>query len=426
MEGLNKKILRALGVLSATLLPLGGLVAFAGPAAAAVETVTCGQNVNHSLTVGNNIGPCPGDGLRVTASGITLNLGGHTITGNNGANHTGQEQVGIHLLGVSGVTVTSGTVQNFDAGVAVEGGSGNTITSLIVRDNIQHDVIMGTEDECNVGDGITASDSDNNRIQSNVVTNNGPYSGVSLVEDSDNNVVSGNQVTNNNVSNISPITGETAPCGAPFSRPYQDIGIRIEGPGADNNAVQGNNVANNMLDGITVHGYVCHPPGGLPSQPNNGGNTISGNNVTQNGFGDPTGQQDGIAILSQGPAGVVCVAFGNSILSNVSTGNARHGIFVGGRGSHDNTINQNVVRNNVRDGIFLTGPSSAACGPNLVSPCPGAVNNTLIGNQGTGNTEHDGHDANPNCDNNHWQGNRFGTVNQACVAAGGGTGTVKP
>ena len=58
-----------------------------------------------------------------------------------------------------------------------------------------------------------------------------------------------------------------------------------------------------------------------------------------------------------------------------------------------------------------------------VQVAPGAENNTLIQNKGRGNAEHDGHDENPNCDNNRWQGNEFVTVNQPCVASGG-TGSV--
>jgi len=55
----------------------------------------------------------------------------------------------------------------------------------------------------------------------------------------------------------------------------------------------------------------------------------------------------------------------------------------------------------------------------------GAERNHLTANRGTGNGEHDGHDANPNCDANVWTANKFGTVNQACVKAGNGTGVVK-
>ncbi|MCA1684095.1 MAG: hypothetical protein LC708_03080, partial [Actinobacteria bacterium] len=54
----------------------------------------------------------------------------------------------------------------------------------------------------------------------------------------------------------------------------------------------------------------------------------------------------------------------------------------------------------------------------------GSEDNTLQNNGGTGNGLHDGADYNVNCDNNHWMNNHFGTVNQPCVLAGGGTGTV--
>ncbi|HVL99399.1 MAG TPA: carboxypeptidase-like regulatory domain-containing protein, partial [Egibacteraceae bacterium] len=43
------------------------------------------------------------------------------------------------------------------------------------------------------------------------------------------------------------------------------------------------------------------------------------------------------------------------------------------------------------------------------------VNNTLHRNSGHGNARFDGADLNPNCDNNDWRDNDFGTVNQPCV-----------
>ena len=446
-----------LGVAAVAALTLVGTTGVVPAASQPTETVTCGQNVNHSLVVANNIGPCTGDGLVITTSGITVDLGGHTVTGNNRNNRTPAEQVGVHLMNASNVTVRNGTIANFDAGVAVEGGGSNTIQSLYVHDNINHSATTGTFNQCNFGDGIVLDSSSNNRVTLNRAVYNGPFAGITLLDNSDDNVVTRNQAVNQTVSNVNPafVSPDNpeglGPCG-PFTeagtvgRPHQDIGIRIEGPGADRNRVDSNQVVGNQLDGITIHGYICHPPGGRPSQPNNGGNVISNNSVQRNGFAAPNETQDGIAILSQGPATVVCVAFGNSILGNISVGNARHGIFLGGRGSHDNNVSNNVVRNNgfgctgptfspsgqpscgPGDGIFVTGPGNAtsSCGPGtLVRPCPGAINNRFVGNTGSGNAEHDGHDANPNCDNNLWQGNRFGTVNQACVAANGGTGTVR-
>jgi len=252
---------------------------------------------------------------------------------------------------------------------------------------------------------------------------------------------------------------QNGPCG-PFSatptgegRLNQDIGIRIEGPGADRNVVVGNQAVGNQLEGISIHGYVCFngplPPGAQRGLPNTG-NLVKGNSAVKNGFADVANRefQDGIAVLSQGPLGTVtCSSYGNTIIGNSSTGNARDGIFVAATGDNskpsNNTIKYNRVDNNGRDGIHLNGPftvcplgaprnpTTGAC---LVprEDRNGANNNTLVSNNGNGNGNnllpggigHDGFDGNKNCDNNSWLANLFGTVNQACVAANGGTGKV--
>ena len=400
------------------------------PAAAATETITCGETITHSVTAANDIGPCVGtNGLNVTASGITLDLNGHTITGATTTNNSANEYVGVYLDRVSGVTVENGTVTGFDAGVVDDHGSDNTITKMTAQGNINHSSLTGAENVCDYGDGIVVDGASGDHVTNNHTMNNGPFSGIALIETANHNTVDGNYSVDNNVANILP-NGQNGPCG-PFGeggtvgRPYQDIGIRVEGPGATNNTVSHNVVQNNMLNGISLHGYVCHPPNGAPPQPNNTGNTITSNSVSSNGFGDPTDPQDGIAILIQGPTTIVCPATNNTIVNNTSSGNARYGIYGGGRDTHDNNISYNVVTGNTLDGIHLDGPTGApACGPGTrVSPCPGAIGNTLIGNVGSGNSRFDGFDGNPNCDNNTWQGNRFTTVNQACVAAGG-TGSV--
>jgi hypothetical protein len=441
------KVRRALG---ATALAASTLVgtAVVGTAPAGAATVSCGQAITSSVVVENNLTNCPGDGLVVTASNVVVNLAGHVIDGSTTTNTTPNEYVGVRLANVTNVTVLNGTIQEFDAGVVIGRGANNRISNLTVRENINHAATTGTFNECNFGDGITVFDSRGNHITNSRAIHNGPFSGISLVGDSDDNVVSGNQTVNQTVSNFhpnfidltpgpsgDPVNPEgLGPCG-PFSqqvggvgRLNQDIGIRIEGPGADRNRIEGNSVTDNQLYGITIHGYACHPPPPRPPEANNGQNVITANNVTRNGFAGPDELGDGIGVLTQGPAALICVAFGNTITSNTSNFNAAHGIFMGGRGSTANTVSFNSVYGNGRDGIRLEGPGgpNSRCGPNLVQPCPGSINNTLTGNRGSRNGEHDGHDSNPGCDNNAWEANRFGSVNQACVAANGGTGVVTP
>jgi len=429
------RIRRLLGAVSASVLMLGGMVGMAGPAGAA--HVQCGEVITASVTLDSDVGPCPDFGLHVAASGITVNLNGHRVFGANGP----EETAGIHLMNVSGVTVTNGVVEGFDAGVAVDGGRGNTIENLVVRNNI-NDLSTTEEEPCIYGDGITTNGSDNNRIVSNQAFNNGPYSGISLVGDSDGNLVQGNLVQDNNVSNILP-NGDEGPCG-PFlasgpgpGRPHQDIGIRIEGPGANNNRVEANTVRHNQLNGITVHGHVCNPPpppDGMPPRPPqdpNTNNTISANIVERNGTPDtgasPTEPTDGISLLRQGPLTVVCVAFNNTIEGNTSVLNGRHGVFLGAP-TKNNTVNRNVVNSNTGDGIRVSGRpvqnGQPVIDPTTGQPFPGAVDNLLFQNQGAGNVEHDGHDDNPDCDNNRWKNNKFATVNQPCAADKGGKGSV--
>jgi|GEM_PF-1286591 len=454
---------RALGVLSASALAVGGMVALAGPASAA-SVVKCGQVLKTpgTYTLATNIGPCLKNGVTIKGNDIVLDLGRHFITGSNATAVGPNEQVGVLFTNAKRSVVKNGTVQNFDAGVAIQGGSANSVTKVTAQNNINHANITGSINACNFGDGITVQDSSGNTLTNDNAFNNGPFSGMSIVGNADNNVVSGNTVKNNTASNqnnnfIGPDNSAgNGPCG-PFSatptgvgRTHQNIGIRIEGPGADGNQVLNNTSADNQLEGISIHGYVCFagfggvsPPGAPPVGQPNTGNLVQGNTVLRNGYADVAAGEllDGIGILRQGPFGrVTCGSNGNSIIGNTSSNNARDGIFVAPTGdpaiAAHNTVNQNAVNNNGRDGVHVDGivtqcPAGQS-NPNPPFNClvpvvffrPGSTNNTLISNNGTGNAHDDGFDGNPSCDQNLWQQNIFGTVNQPCVAANGGTGTV--
>jgi len=414
------KRIRSIGAaLSAGALVLSGLVLGAGPAWA--THVDCGDVITQSVTLDSNLTNCK-EGLHVMGDDITIDLNGYTISGRN---HPGDMQYGIHLMDVTGVTVTSsrpgGTVTGFDAGVVIDDGSGNTVSSLIVRDNTND--LLG-EPVCEAGDGILVQNSDDNVINANTVVHNGPYSGIALVGDSDGNTVSNNLVDDNNVPNAKLGSGKTGPCGAPFSRPIQDIGIRIEGPGADNNIVQGNTVTDSAIAGISIHGYVCNPPpgSGIEAGDPNTGNQILDNTVSGTGsatFPEDT-LADGIAVFTQGPAAVVCTSYGNTISGNTVFGNLRDGINLN-RGTHDNVVEYNLVYDNGRDGLRLSAGFTANTGVVY----PGAYDNTLTGNEGDGNgtnaffanPKYDGADYNPNCNNNDWSANSFVTYNQSCVVA---------
>ncbi len=302
------------------------LTTLASPAAA--THLQCGQEVTADVTLDSDLGPCPGDGLIVTASDVTVDLNGFRIFAANGAG----DNAGIRLRNVTGVTVQNGTVEGFDAGIAIMGGGGNTVRDMLIQNNVND--YLGRP--CDLGDGVAILNSDDNQILDNRLIANGPFGGISVIEDSDRNLISGNVVLGHNLRSRS---------GSGCGNANQDEGIRIEGPGANDNIVENNRVEGSGLAGIGLHGHVCNPGPNEDATDPNTGNIIRRNTVLNT-------EQDGISFLQQGPATVVCPSFGNTVERNLVSGSGEHGIYVAAN-SHDNVISHNNVSNNAGSGIYL-------------------------------------------------------------------------
>ena len=322
--------------------------------AESLAPVTCGQEITEDTTLDRDLTCRTGPALVVTTDGVTLDLGGHTIFGDrNGANNG----PGIVLREVTGVTVRNGTVQYFGAGIVVRGGGQNVVENLTVQDN------TGTT-EGDFGDGIVVDGSSENRVENNTVQRNGPFSGISLLNESQRNEIRGNVVADNNMGHLgNPQAGR------------QDMGIRMEGPGASDNTVEGNTVTGSGADGIVVL-PTCQDPQSDPpcvGAPANEGNRIAGNTCNANGT---SGTGDGIRLFSM-PAPVAPTR---------------------------TTIADNVANDNMTNGISVDARSTS---------------NTVIGNRANGNGRFDGNDGNvrPPCDENTWEGNEFGTANHPCVSS---------
>ncbi|HUR22963.1 MAG TPA: right-handed parallel beta-helix repeat-containing protein [Acidimicrobiales bacterium] len=269
-----------------------GVVGVAGPAQAA--HVACGQTILVSTVLDSNIGPC-GAGLVIGANNITLDLNGFTITGGPVG-----DGPGILLEDRTGVTVRNGTVTQFDAGVAIDGGSGNNVNNMRILDNRGN---FSTD----FGDGIAMFATSGNRITNNQVRNNGPYDGIGMIASSF-NLIDSNQVTDNLQS-----SSNTA-------------GIRVENLGrnaSNDNVITNNLVANNALDGIEVFAggsrnqirfnqIFGNARDGITVFAGGSNNIIEGNQIRSN-------REDGIHI--RGAAGTFPAPTGNQILRNVAFGN---------------------------------------------------------------------------------------------------------
>jgi parallel beta-helix repeat protein len=358
--------------------------ALAAPANAQAGNPTCGATITQNTTLTANIGPCPGEGLRITASDITLNLNGRRIFGAPGYNG---DLPGIALLGVTGVTVRGGTVDNFEAGVMIFGGGNNRVTGMTVRDNFGILEYGPEQAAANLGDGIVMFDSNDNTIQNNTVDHNGPFAGIAMVGTTSRTRVLSNIVRNNNL-----VYTEN---GVPdFS---EDFGIKVEGPGASFNLIQGNSVSRSGTHGISVTptcpDFETNPDDFNCLGPLNEGNIIRRNVSNFNGVPQAAGGgADGIRLL------VLGIAFGpvrTLVEGNVTNFNTLNGIGLDrgdinfpNRGASDNTMRNNVARGNATAGRPNTFDAKDDNQPPRTPPC----------------------------DNNHWlPSNRFGTVNHPCV-----------
>ncbi|HEX2274679.1 MAG TPA: right-handed parallel beta-helix repeat-containing protein [Acidimicrobiales bacterium] len=351
-----------IATVGALLLASGlGLVA---PAHAAV--LSCGQTITQSTVLENDVGPCTNNGIVIGADNITFDLNGHRIFGRPGSG----DRAGVYLRNRRGVTVRNGTVSGFDIGVAVEGGSGNTVTGMVARDNIGG--VGGTG-----GDGIAILSSRGNRVLNNRTHNNGPFSGIGLYSRVDqdhprqtagvsrDNLIDGNSVTNNVISRnqVSPVNTD-------------NDGIRVENDAAFNTFTN-NQVHGNGLDGISLFADTSD-------------NVVRNNVVTRNGFFRTTARRgSGIIVFTR---------------------------------STRNVVEYNRASENADSGIDIRPP---------LQNFPGATNNRIRFNVAVNNSQlpfipspvfgesFDLKDANPNCDANVWFGNRYRTFNQPCVTTGG-------
>lgn len=419
------------------------LVSPAGAAALA-----CGDVITEDTTLTADVGPCPGTGLVVAADGVTLDLGGHTITGdaearsaNDDVGPTGRDRAGIVLRQVRDVVVTDGTVTGFDAGVAIVGGGDNSVRRVTAHGNVNYRLITGRDARvadvdpedgpfCWFGEGIVTLSSSDNLIEDNVVAGNGPFSGISLVGQSDDNVVSNNRSFDNDLLNLSP-GGDLTICGGigsvqpqPMSagRRSQGIGIRVEGPGAERNLVEGNHVVRAGLAGIMVHGH--NAAAGIPA---NSHNVIRRNRIFATGaVGQGTERQLHGIMLHHSGARAVDAPHGTVIEGNTSSFNRGGGIFLDSRGGlHSTVVRGNTMNHNGLDGLHVAGPGDPAGEPNLLVANRAhhngrraqAVNEGPDANANYAGT--DGADMSDGCIGNVWSRNRFGTVNRACVASDG-------
>jgi parallel beta-helix repeat protein len=286
----------------------------AGQALAA--PVQCGQIVTQDVTLESDLLDCPGDGLRIGADSITIDLAGHVIDGSN----TGD---GIRDAGHQGVTVENGTIQEFSVGVRLESAAGNGLAGLQLTNN--RDL------------AVSLFDASDNHLSGLTAFGNGASTpsgeGILLVSGSDRNVVEGSTFANNGSWAIR-ITNSSR-----NRIRYNDIGShRSAGIVLLGGCIE-NVIAHNLVNGAGLDGIST-------GAGNNVGNVLDGNQVSEQ-------SRDGISIQ---------FASATKLIRNDVSFNGADGITVGQSFTVGQTTDTLVQRNradaNGDDGIDTSEPST--------------------------------------------------------------------
>jgi parallel beta-helix repeat protein len=323
---------------------------------------TCGSTLTTDTTLTGDLS-CAGTALRIGADGITVNLGGYTLSGNGAIGSAGIENTGWR-----DVTIENGTITGFFFGIHFEGASHNTIRSITADGNRLSGIYL------EVG-------SDDNRIDACVVANNGtlpsfPGNGITI-NTSDGNVVTRTLAAGNRTQGI--FVGGGAGTAASsntrilnntsHSNTSNGIGIL----GGSGHVVAGNISMNNGGHGIS---FSSTPAAGRVTGSSVTGNTVSGNAR----FGIEIRKADGNRIVANrveasGLSGIAVIDTSNRnlVAGNRATTSVSHGLFVAG--GTNSTFRGNEFDFNGRRGILVT--------PDVMFGTP--QNNTFEGNHATDN-----------------------------------------
>jgi len=335
----------------------------------------------------------------VTRSNITLNLNGHKVLAEAGPRYG--DFAGIHLLGVSGVTVTGGggsspgSVSGFDAGVLIDFGSGNTVKGLSLHDNLN-----GGDDGSNLGDGIVVIHSANNLLAGNQISNSGLFDGIGVLGlGSNGNTIKGNTVE------------KTTDFGEGQGSDGLGIGIIVNAFLETGDAQRGASlIGNDIVDNV-----VRDNVGAGISNLSNTRAAIRGNRSTGNGL-RPDGSPGNMPGNGIGVQNLFTATHKTQDLvqDNRMSGNASDGLQVL---SDQNRVMSNVISANGDNGIDIWGHL------NQILRNASTDNNVNGTDYSYDLFDINGYDTG-DCDSNTWIGNTWGSAGffPACTSAGTGGG----
>lgn len=311
---------------------------------AAHASVECGQTITVSMTLDHNL-VCPNSGgITINASNVTLDLGGHTITGPPPAGGTLD---GVRVVSNrTGVTVRNGAIRGFDEGVGVNFGANQTTLSGLLLDGNGVGIRISTGTASNV-------------VTGNTVVNTTQFSGLQMggnghvVED--NTFSMGNGAGVFLSGNVNIVRGNR----------FNDMGQNAISVGAFPN--NPGPFVNNQLIGNQVTGSSRGPGNATSISLNNGsgtrieGNSIHGRRKTPGIFvlNSAATVVAGNVLTNHASTGVLVrgTSNGTQVFGNQSAQNSFSGISIE-NGPTNTLVADNMVSSNGSNGIDVRSPST--------------------------------------------------------------------
>jgi large repetitive protein len=290
-----------------------------GGALAQTAPLSCGDTVTVDTTLDRDLTGCRSNGMVIGADNITLDLGGHTISGDGKlVRRCPRRQIcdaGIANDGHDGVTVRNGSVGQFASGVLVGRARENRVLDISSSQNTFFGFVVfrsaqilvrdssGSRNIAPDGDGMGLFESHDVRIINNSFRRN-PGPGIHVQASAD-NLMKGNLISR--------------------SSPGILLGGERRADRADRNQVRRN-------------GFVRNAAGVLLARGNR--NVVARNRLSRD--------RDGIAIEN---------GRGNLVALNVILDARNSGIYLGLNeppiGGGDNVVRRNMVRRNGGDGFVV-------------------------------------------------------------------------
>jgi parallel beta-helix repeat protein len=369
----------------------GCLLLGVGTAGAGTPPVRCGTTLTRSTTLTADLVHCAGTGLIIGADGITVNLGGHTISGTNAP---GSE--GIANDGHAGVRILGGRISDFRLnGVGMRAARGGVVRGLTIR-RIGAGGIEGEP----VSAGIAMVDSPGSQIGQNDVSNDVvafQADGVDLLN-SPGSTVQANNLSHNNWNGLVLIESADSQVIGNALDANGNNGTEVNGA-SDRTALSANRANGNASIGIVVGSARATRVLGNSARGNDVGFFFFDLHDSLISLNSASGNREGLDL-----AGGQFGSDGNRLIGNAANRNSSSGISVF-EGANDNILAGNVANENQGPignggGIFIVASTGNQLFANvananldtgiaILEDTPGdSAGNSLRGNTANRNQNH--------------------------------------